>query len=150
PTGIAQDLSGLIAAVSAAETANQVEPLILVSPIDETVYAVVELDTANSVLASNQGQCPSPPGVAFPNGVKLAFRVTGGSYASSFQQLGAVNSATGLPPRMTSVAWLGILEEYRYYVRQDYVVPNDTTSDPAPHLARARMVPNTEVPYYND
>jgi hypothetical protein len=44
---------------------------------------------------------------------------------------------------------LGILEEYRYYVRQDYTVPGNASTDPAPHLSRARMYPGTETPYYN-
>lgn len=147
---IPQDLSTLIAAVNAAKTASQVEALILVSPISDTIYAVVELDTANSNLTANQPTCPSPAGVANPNGVLIAFKVTGDSNANAFQQLGAVTSTTGLPAQMRAVAALGILEEYRYYVRQDFIVPGNTSSDPAPHLSRARMYPGTETPYYND
>jgi prepilin-type N-terminal cleavage/methylation domain-containing protein len=145
PTGIAQDLTPLITAVAAAGAASQVEPLIVVSPLAETIYAVVELNPASSNTTTNQPQCPSPPGVANPNGVLIAFNVTGDANANAFQQLGAVTSVTGLPARMTSIAWLGILEEYRYYVRQD-----NTGRDPAPHLSRARMYPGTEIPYYND
>jgi len=150
PTGIPQDLAPLIGAINAAAKAGQAEPLILVSPLDETIYAVVELDTANSVLGANQAGCPSPQNVAFPNGILIAFKVTGGTNAGSFQQLGAVNSPQGLPARLTNVAWLGILEEYRYYVRQDFAVPGDANSDPAPHLSRARMYPGTELPYFGD
>ncbi|HVR10320.1 MAG TPA: PilW family protein [Thermoanaerobaculia bacterium] len=150
PTGIAQDLSPLITAVTAAAGAGQVEPLILVSPLSESIYAVVELNTANSNLTSNQPQCPSPAGVANPNGVLIAFHVTGDANANAFQQLGAVNSVLGLPAKMTSVAWLGILEEYRYYIRQDYLVPGNAATDLAPHLSRARMYPGTETPYYNN
>ncbi|MBV8202863.1 MAG: hypothetical protein JOZ15_19780 [Acidobacteria bacterium] len=150
PTGIPQDLTQLIGAVNAAGTAGQVEPLILVSPLAETIYAVVELNPASSNLTSNQPQCPSPLGVANPNGVLIAFNVTGDANANAFQQLSAVTSAVGLPPKMTSVAWLGILEEYRYYVRQDYLVPGNAATDLAPHLSRARMYPGTETPYYNN
>jgi Tfp pilus assembly protein PilW len=149
PTGIAQDLSPLITVVSAAATANQVEPLILVSSLSESIYAVVELDPTNSNLASNQGQCPSPVGVATPNGVLIAFNVTGDANANAFQQLGAVNNIVGLPAKMTSAAWLGVLEEYRYYVRQDNIVPGNAATDLAPHLSRARMYPGTETPYQN-
>jgi Tfp pilus assembly protein FimT len=144
-----QDLSPLINAVKAAATAGQVEPLILVGPQD-SVYGVVELNTAGSDVVSNQPLCPSPAGVANPNGVKIAFNITGDATANAFQKLSATSSAAGLPPGMSSVGWLGVLEEYRYYVRQDYTVPGDTTSDPAPHLSRARMYPGTETPYYND
>ncbi|HLX07264.1 MAG TPA: hypothetical protein VKY89_05335, partial [Thermoanaerobaculia bacterium] len=68
PTGIAQDLTQLINAVNAAAAATQVEPLIMVSPINESIYAVVELNPAKSNLIGNQSQCPSPAGVANPNG----------------------------------------------------------------------------------
>jgi Tfp pilus assembly protein PilW len=145
-TGTPQDLGQLIASVKAAASAGQVEPLLLVSPQD-TVYAVVELDPGTSNVTANQAQCPAS--TANPNGVLLGFNVTGDASANAFQQLSATNSVTGLPPGMFSVAWVGILEEYRYYVRQDYAVPGDATSDPAPHLSRARMVPGTETPYYN-
>ncbi len=147
PTGIAQDLTQLINAVNAAAAASQVEPLIVVSPINESIYAVVELNPANSNLLANQPQCPSPAGVAIPNGILIAFNVTGDANANAFQQLGAVSSANGLPTRMTSIAWLGILEEYRYYCRQDNTGP---FNDPMPHLSRARMYPGTELPYYGD
>jgi Tfp pilus assembly protein PilW len=144
-----QDLSQLINVVKAAAQASQVEPLVLVGPSD-SIYAVVELNTSTSNVTSNQPQCPSPTGVANPNGVLIGFNITGDATANSFQKLSATSSAAGLPPSMSSVAWLGVLEEYRYYVRQDYTVPGDTTSDPAPHLSRARMYPGTETAYYND
>jgi hypothetical protein len=116
----------------------------------QTAQDLTPLNTAGSNVINNEPQCPSPPGVANPNGVLIAFNVTGDATAQSFQQLGATPSTIGLPPGMRAVAWLGILEEYRYYVRQDYAVPGDTTSDPAPHLSRARMYPGTETPYFND
>jgi Tfp pilus assembly protein PilW len=145
-TGTPQDLSQLITSVKTAATAGQVEALLLVSPQD-TVHAVVELNPGTSNVTANQAQCPAS--TANPNGVLLGFNVTGDANANAFQQLSATNSVTGLPPGMFSVAWVGILEEYRYYVRQDYAVPGDATSDPAPHLSRARMYPGTETPYYN-
>ncbi len=148
PTGIPQDLSPLITAVNNAATAGQVEPLILVSPLSESIYAIVELNVANSNLNANQPQCPASS--ANPNGVLIAFNVTGDANANAFQQLSAVSSVVGLPPKMTSVAWLGILEEYRYYVRQDYTVAGNSATDLAPHLSRARMYPGTETPYFNN
>jgi hypothetical protein len=145
---IPQDLSLLIAAVKSAATAGQVEALILGSQINDGIYAVVELDTANSNWTTNQPLCPAS--TANPNGVLIAFNVTGGTYASKFQQLGAVTSVNGLPPQLSTVVTLGILEEYRYYVRQDYLVPGNAATDLAPHLSRARMYPGTEIPYFND
>lgn len=146
PTTIPQDLTALIGAINAAGTAGQVEPLILVSPVSDTIYAVVELDPANSVLTGTRTNCPSS--TANPNGIVVAFHVTGDANANAFQQLGAVNSVTGLPPALNAVLTLGILEEYRYYVRQD--ATNNVFGDPVFHLSRARMYPGTETPYYGD
>jgi type II secretory pathway pseudopilin PulG len=143
PTNIAQDLTPLSSAVSAAATAGQVEPLILVSPTYDSIYAVVELDPANSVLNGAQPGCPAPG-----TGVLIAFKITGDANAQSFQQLGAVTGTVGLPPLMKTAGTLGILEEYRYYIRQD-ATPN-ALGDPVRHLSRARMYPGTETPYYND
>lgn len=53
------------------------------------------------------------------------------------------------PPRMTA-ALACLLEEYRYYVREEYEVPGDVTSEMRPRLARARFEPGTELPYRND
>lgn len=53
------------------------------------------------------------------------------------------------PPEMTaSLACL--LEEYRFYVREEYEVPGDTASEMRPRLARARFEPGTELPYRGD
>jgi Tfp pilus assembly protein FimT len=146
PTGMAQDLGPLISAVTQALAAVpvQTEAIILVSPLDETIYGVVELDVANSNTTQAQPLCPGSVGVL------LAFKVTGDANAAAFQALSNTTSAAGLPAKLTSAAWLGIVEEYRYYVRQDYLVPGNVKSDPTPHLSRARMYPGTETPYYND
>jgi Tfp pilus assembly protein PilW len=144
---IPQDLSPLIATINAAANAGQVEALILVSSLGDSVYAVVELDAANSVVSGSQPACPAS--TANPNGIQIAFNVTGDATANSFQQLGAVSGIAGLPPvKSFAVATLGILEEYRYYVRKD-ATPNGF-GDPVTHLSRARMYPGTETPYYND
>ncbi len=143
PTNIAQDITPLISAVSAAGAAGQVEPLLLVGSRSDVDYAVVELNPANSVLNANQPTCPASP--FFPNGVKIGFNITGDATAQAFQQLGAVTGTTGLPPLMNAAATLGILEEYRYYIRQD-TTPN-ALGDPVRHLSRARMYPGTETPY---
>ncbi len=140
-TGIAQNLAGLTNAV----TAGFPEAIILVSPASDFTYAVVELNPGSSDITDNQPSCPA--GTATPNGIKLAFNITGDANATAYQALGSGTSAIGLPPTMSAVLWVGILEEYRYYARQDYVVPGNTASDWAPHLSRARMYPGTETPY---
>jgi hypothetical protein len=142
PTNIAQDIGSLSSAVSAALLAGQVEPLVLVGSRSDADYAVVELNPAASVLTGTQPGCPAPGA-----GVKIAFTITGDVNANAFQQLGAVTGTFGLPPLMNAVATLGVLEEYRYYIRKD-TTPN-ALGDPVMHLSRARMYPGTETPYYN-
>jgi hypothetical protein len=146
PTGVPQDLGPLTSAVTQARAAvpAQTEALILVSPLDETIYGVVELDPANSNIVQPQPLCPGSAGVL------IAFNVTGDANAAAFQALSNTTAPAGLPANLTSAAWLGIVEEYRYYVRQDYAIAGNVNSDWTPHLSRARMYPGTETPYYND
>lgn len=121
PTGTPQDLSPLLSSIAAPGIA---EALVLVSPIDERIYGVVELDPANSSSVTGQ--------------VTVAFKIRGMDHPG-YRSL--YNSGTGtdpvLPPGLTSAAYVGILEEYRFYVRQ--ATP--------PRLSMARMFPGTEVPY---
>jgi Tfp pilus assembly protein FimT len=152
-TGVPQNISVLISLINAENTAGQTDALIITSPRASTAYAVVELNPATSVVNTNQAACTTPAWVTtapVPNGIVLGFTITGDTLAQSFQALSNTSSNVGLPAAMTSVAWVGVLEEWRYYVRQDYVVPGNTASDPAPHLSRARMYPGTEIPYQNN
>jgi len=55
-----------------------------------------------------------------------------------------------MPPQLTSAIYVGILEEYRYYVREDRADPTNPASDLVPVLSRARFYPGTEVPYLSD
>jgi hypothetical protein len=49
-----------------------------------------------------------------------------------------------------AAAYVGILEEYRYYVRDEHEVPGNAATPLRPRLARARFEPGTELPYAND
>lgn len=124
PTGRPQPLEALEDAI----TMGLAEALILVSPVDESIYAVVELNPGGSVVGVNT--------------VTLAFNVTGGMH-SGYRDL--YMSGTGpnpvLPDSLTSAAWVGILEEYRFYVRD---------AVPDPMLSMARMFPGTQTPHGGD
>lgn len=61
-----------------------------------------------------------------------------------------VNPLVGLPDPAMAVSFVCVLEEYRYYVRENYAVAGDDTSEPLPRLARARMIPGTELPFGAD
>ena len=53
------------------------------------------------------------------------------------------------PDNMTSVLAC-YLEEYRYYIRQEYEIPGNSASGLHPRLSRARFEPGTEQPYLAD
>jgi len=48
------------------------------------------------------------------------------------------------------VAYVAILEEYRFYVREDHAISGNATSDLTPVLSRARFYPGTDQPYAAD
>ena len=128
-TGVAQDLSPF------AEAKEDLVPeaLVLLSPMDERIVAVVEFDFANSTIGDNEAT--------------VAFRVRGMTHPE-YRDLyvsGGGNDPV-LPIGMNSVANVGILEEYRFYVREP-LTPLPGLPDPAPTLAMARMYPGTETPY---
>lgn len=125
PAGIPQDLTALRDAIADGVT----EALVIVSPVDDSIYAVVEL---------NPGSSSSGPGQ-----VTLAFNVQGGIYSAEHGNLYASGTGAGpaLPQALSSTSQVGIVEEYRFYVRDG--LPNPT-------LSMARMFPGTEIPYLTD
>jgi len=127
-TSIPQDLTQLIDAVAN----NRPEALIMVSPLSDAVYAVLELDPANSNASPGDTE------------ITLGFHITGGTYSTEYAALSAGGAFT---PDIanTGVAYLGILEEYRYYIREVRV-----GGDLFPSLVRAQVYPGTENVYAGD
>src|SRR4029079_7571241 len=81
-------------------------------------------------------------------GVVVGFNVATGTYGATYQQLSSASAgSTTLPSVLTSIASVGILEEYRFYIRQDNTISGNVASEVAPRLSRARMFPGTETPY---
>lgn len=130
PANLAQDLEPLRQAIQN----NRPEALVLVSRQNRAVYAVVELDYTNSEIAD-------------PNQVTVAFHINGGQHAASYRTL---SPGGAFPPTLTAVAFVGLLEEYRFYVREEHVNRGDDSSDLAPKLSRARTYPATDVPHADD
>jgi hypothetical protein len=133
--GIPQHLDALVAAV----TGNIPEALLLVSPINDTIYAVVELNPATSDVSN--------PAVS----VTIGFRFLGGVRTAAYN---ALSPGGAFPAAMNSVSSVGILEEYRIYVRSFSNNPpggGATASDQAAalnsKLSRARTFPNTDDPW---
>jgi hypothetical protein len=130
PAGFPQDLTPLRDAIND----DVPEALVLVSPLGGIFYAVVELNGAASDITG------------FPNQVTVAFNITSGTHVSDYRGL-FPNPGGGLPRQFTSVSSIGILEEHRFYVREDFAIDGDATSEPTPRLSVARMFPNTETPH---
>ncbi len=126
PSGIPQDLTALRNAV----TQGVGEALLIRSPLGSEIYAVVELNPTgpNTSLAANS--------------VTIDFNVTGGTHTADY---GAMSAGGAYPPTLQAISSLGILEEHRYYIREEFAVPGDAMTDPRPRLSRARVFPNTST-----
>lgn len=131
PTGISQNLSALRAAILSGVP----EALVMVSPRDATVYAVVELDPATSDVTSN------------PNLYTIGFVIAGGQHTAQYLPL---SSGGGWPAALTNVAFVSLLEEFRFYIRDERDVPGNANSDISPRLSRAQVFPGTELPWRAD
>jgi prepilin-type N-terminal cleavage/methylation domain-containing protein len=135
-TGVNQSTQPLVEAVEPPDEDDDPIPqaLILVSPLDDSIYAVVELDPAGSEVSD-------------PDNLTIAFKWRDGTYTDAYQ---ALTGGAVFPSNLTSVAFAGILEEYRFYVREERAVPGDAATELRPRLSRARMFPGTEIPYLGD
>lgn len=132
PTNIPQDLT----AIKDAITNKRPEALIMVSPLDAGVWAMVELDWAGSDITN-------------PNDFTVGFKISGGTHTTDYLKFSSQGPGV-FPTDLTSVSFVGIVEEYRYYVRRAYAVTGDKTSDLMPKLTRARAYPGGTSPWNAD
>jgi Tfp pilus assembly protein PilW len=133
-TGIFQSLTDLV-------EADPGEALILTSSVDDRIYAVVKLTANDEFTASDvdgDGTTASGEGT-------ITLEFTGDPAESEENALFMAMSSNGgatFPDQLTgSIASVAILEEIRFYVRDDASAAGGF----APALARARFYPNTEV-----
>lgn len=124
PNGRSQDLSAL------AEPGFS-GPMLLQSSISRTEYAVAEVV---SVVANVVG------GIVQSVTMTITFAST----------LSPPNPLVIAPPAGFVPGFTCALEEYRYYVRRNFETPGDDTTPLKPRLARARMIPGTELPHDED
>lgn len=145
PTSVPQDLSVVIDIVtrSQADADNPIkEALLLTSPLDPGIYGVVELDPLNSDISD-------------PTNIRLRFRLADPAVDSD-QRLAnhydALNPNGAFPLELfeSRVGFVGVLEEYRFYIREEYEVPGDNMTAWAPRLSKARVYPATQLPYRGD
>lgn len=118
PTGVPQDLASLEEAVREARP----EAILLVSGLGESIYAVVELVPGQSDAS------------LYPESVTLGFR--------AIEAFDAISAGGAFDPNLQTAAHVGILEEQRFYIREEYAAVG---GDLTPHLARDRFYPNTET-----
>ncbi|HEX9940462.1 MAG TPA: prepilin-type N-terminal cleavage/methylation domain-containing protein [Thermoanaerobaculia bacterium] len=132
PNGPAQDLQPLLEALR-----RRSEPLLLVSSFSDAVYVMVNSGDVAWIETKKVGEEETEPALAVDFTVPVPGRLSS-------------REDNGFPADLKSAAFLGILEEHRYYIREDHAIANDRGSDLAPKLARARFVPGTNQPYQDD
>jgi len=138
PTGIPQDLEAMKEAID--RTDEHTEAMLVVSPLDDAIYAVVEIDNRSTYTEE------TIDGVTEVTQVNLQFKITGGENTVAYALL---SSGGSYPINMPTAAFAGLLEEYRYYIREVREVAGDPSSQLHPRLSRARMYPGTEVAHLN-
>ena len=142
PTRIPQNLRPMADAI---DETNEGKPdaLLLVSPLDDAIYAVVELAPGSSYLEDEVN------GEEIVTEVTLNFNISGAG-TDRTDDYRALSSGGDFPDALRTVSFAGILEEYRFYIREAFRVPGDDASELAPRLSMARLYPGTEVPYLED
>ena len=128
-TGVNQPLDPIIDAVNNDPHAA----ILLVSAVD--TWVVVEVDKATSIV-DDEGS------------VVIGFKV--GTLAGPDVRDRYLELSGGFPTTLRNVANVALLEEYRYYVREEHAVAGDDSSDYVPRLVKARFYPNTEVAHVSD
>lgn len=139
PTGWLQGLNLLRTAI----TDEVPEALLLQSTLSPDIFAVVALDPSAS--ATSSGVCS---GLDLGTGVRLNFDVTGGN-ADLYRQLSPVTGAAGLLPNITNIAFVAILEEHSFFIREEREIDGDSSSALVPRLTRLRLLPNTGLLHGN-
>jgi len=133
PTYFTQNLQPLAAALPNPDNPGGTsEALVLKDASNFDNYAVVELLPSLSNVTATQAV--------------LWCRVRGSASdpVTSYAKLGPGGT---YPPKLSSVMSLGILEEYRFYVRKNFAITGNAASEPMPKLARARFMPGTDTLY---
>lgn len=144
--GIEQTVAPLTQLIADGEK----EPMVMVNRVNQAQVVVVEADfgSTNSASFNDPTICPAA-GPSNGVGVRIEFyiRRAGTSNPASadldtYRLLSSDPSLVALPSTMRSAAQIGLLEEYRYYLRED---PSGTAN-----LERARMITGTESLWRND
>ena len=156
PTGIPQDLTPIREMMGLSGPPDDKatkEALILVSPIADNILAVVEFDPDATFKNVGSGIVTEDTPTGKVTTATIIFRFKGGSgNADEFAALAGGGVGGTFP--LASAVTLGILEEYRFYLRDVRLAPGPddplTPTRLAPKLAMARVFPGTEKAYRDD
>ncbi len=151
--GVTQNLEPLrqeLIEALAAQPEARPEAIIVRDRFNPGAFAVFELDPATTVAGAVGDS-------SLTVGLILSSDDTNQTYADEYGRMalgtsllqGSGGTLVNLPEGGISVqlprviGTLGLLEEYRFYVRQEWDVAGDTSSRPKPTLSRARFYPGT-------
>lgn len=136
--GAPQNLAELAEAVVEINGGGSSQAFLLANALGG--YAVVEM--------TGGATDPASPGSGEEIlSVTVNFVNSGGTHSAAFNGLSQGGS---YPTGFQRVAYAGILEEYRFYVRDRRANPADASANPLSQLVRARLVPNTDTPFAGD
>ncbi|HEX2252750.1 MAG TPA: hypothetical protein VHQ65_05750 [Thermoanaerobaculia bacterium] len=142
PSGVPQDVSQLEElAGDGGNTEPLAEAMMFVSAVDDSDYVVVEIDPGSINAWDDNSTVPATRVVQF------TFRVDGGTNTDDYAVLSSSNLSQ---PVMRTVAYAGVLEEYRFYVRRRDAPAGEAGSGDELALARARVFPGTETPWRDE
>jgi type II secretory pathway pseudopilin PulG len=114
------------------------EAILLIGSQGEAVYAAVSLIeiTFSDVTLDVQNQSRQVE--------RATLKLSIASDPDGVLQITSAPTPGDFPANLDSVAFASVLEEYQFFVREDFAIPDDPTSRPSPKLARARMLPGTD------
>ena len=143
PAGIPQPLDSIADALNPSSGSPRPEAMVLVSPVDAGIYAVLELQTGGSVInafdVNGDGSIAPDEKQAV-----LSFSTNAGSGTYN-AQYSAMSTGGAFPAALSATAFIGILEEYRFYIRDDSGALGESSK-----LSRARFYPNTNAAHDAD
>lgn len=162
-----QDLTALSERLLAAKnnTVNAHRPvaLILRDLLNPNAFVVMEFDHGKTTAAQlAPADCPEIPATAVDTPQCIQFYVRLDPSAPPGNGYGEISTGTNLqagqrrvvidagPPARevfvpSTIGSIGLLEEYRFFVRREYEVPGVDTTRLSPVLSRARFLPGTDV-----
>jgi hypothetical protein len=122
------------------------EAILLVGGQGESVFAVVEMTDVQFQTVTIDVQNESRQ----TERATLTLSIDAGAGGHAGEYLALSSTPGTFPANLDTVAFATVIEEHRFFIREDFSIPGDATSPPSPKLARARMVPGTETLHPTD